>query len=94
VHAQKQGSARPPLLPLARRAEMTRGERAIVRARPEYGYAHPSCGLPAPAGATADAEFAFDLQLLTWCTGPPCARPASGPPSPPCAAGHPPQHAA
>ncbi len=73
---------------------MTRGERAIVRARPEYGYAHPSCGLPAPAGATADAELAFDLQLQTWCAGPPRASLASGPPSPPCAEGQPPRRVA
>ena len=46
--------------------EMTRGERAIVRARLEYGYAHPDCGLAAPPCAAADAALSVDLQLLMW----------------------------
>ncbi len=45
---------------------MTRGERAVVHARLEYGYAHPDCGLAAPPSAAADAALSFDLQLLTW----------------------------
>lgn len=55
------------------RAEMTRGERAIVRARPEYGYAHPDCGMARPPGATADAQLSFDLQLLNWWGSVRCA---------------------
>lgn len=56
-----------PALTLCVLAEMTRGERVVVQARPEYGYAHPDCGLAPPPGAAADAAFAFDLQLLNWC---------------------------
>ena len=48
-------------------AEMTRGERVVVQARPEYGYGHTDCGLAPPPGAAADAALAFDLQLLNWC---------------------------
>ncbi len=49
-----------------RAAGMRKGGRSVVKARPAYGYQHPTCSMLAPAGVSTDVDLAFDLQLLDW----------------------------
>lgn len=34
--------------------------------RPEYGYAMKDCRVPPPTGCPKDAEYIFDLHLVSW----------------------------
>ncbi len=58
-----------PLLPNAPSnhpppAGATAGTRKVIRTAPAYGYAHPTCRLPPPAGVDAAQTLSFDLELL------------------------------
>ena len=52
------------------RAEMTQGERKIVKLHPEYGYAQKGCTFRPPKGYPPDAAFVFDIQLAHFYSGP------------------------
>ena len=63
------GAARPPRCWELALYAMARGGRKVVRARPDYGYAHPDCGMAPPKGVDAARALAFDLELLGTVSG-------------------------
>lgn len=69
---------RPPTYPLApprppRRpvllAEMTKGQRRVLKTQASYAYGHADCKTAPPKGATRKDALTFDLLLLTWLPG-------------------------
>ena len=50
-------------------AEMTQGERIVLKLQPEYSYAQKGCPFRPPKGYPADADFVFDIQLAAFYPG-------------------------
>eukprot|EP00884_Botryococcus_braunii_P003072 jgi/Botrbrau1/12766/Bobra.0238s0005.1 len=46
--------------------EMKKRERAVLKLRPEYGFASKDCKVKQPEGHAPDEAYVFDIQLVNW----------------------------